>query len=61
MKLRKRKSVELIEGTEFDTPFERGCIVVTLPDGLGTFIALDSDGVECEFTLDMVACVRGES
>lgn len=61
MELRKGKSVELTEGAEFDTPFERGCIVVTLPNSRGNFVALDSAGVECHYTLDMVTCVHGES
>lgn len=41
-------------GTVFDTPFENGCVAVEAPDDLGNFVALDSDGVECLFFIDMV-------
>lgn len=46
-------------GDRFDTPFESGCVVTQLPDPAdprtGTyFLAMDSDGVECEFNTRMV-------
>lgn len=41
-------------GTRFDTPFEDGCVAVEVPDDLGNFVALDSDGIECLFFIDMV-------
>ena len=41
-------------GQVFATTYESGCIVVTLPDSDGNFVALDSDGVECDFCVSMV-------
>jgi hypothetical protein len=41
-------------GMMFDTAYEQGCVVVSLPDAQGNFIALDSDGVECDFHVSMV-------
>ncbi len=48
------------KGQVFQTRFEVGC-VVTVPEaeygfaGMpGEFLALDSDGVECVFNVDMV-------
>jgi hypothetical protein len=48
------KEMELIPGTLFNTPFENGCVVISSPDGEGTFVAYDSDGIECEFNTVMV-------
>jgi hypothetical protein len=45
-------------GTVFDTPAESGCVVTSLPDADGNFLALDSDGVECSFSRVMVARVH---
>jgi hypothetical protein len=42
-------------GTEFDTDYERGCHAVTRIDDYGNFYGLDSDGVLCLFSVDMVA------
>lgn len=39
------------DGIIFDTPFEEGCKVLTEPDGDGEFLALDSTGVECSFSI----------
>lgn len=41
-------------GQVFNTAYESGCVVVSLPDSNGNFVALDSDGVECEFHVSMV-------
>lgn len=42
-------------GDVFATPFEAGCVVTTLPDDAsGIFYALDSDGVECSYSVAMV-------
>jgi len=41
-------------GQTFNTPYEQGCKVATLPDAQGNFEALDSDGVLCTFCVDMV-------
>lgn len=41
-------------GVRFSTPFESGCIVVGEPDQFGAFVALDSDGVACEYSVPMV-------
>lgn len=43
--------------TVFDTPFETGCrVTVVCPDSnvSSNFMAIDSDGVECEFSTVMV-------
>ena len=42
------------EGSVFATDFERGCVALTIPDWHGTFDALDSDGVLCQFWTGMV-------
>lgn len=42
----------------FDTLAERGCRVVSEPDDDGRFLAVDSSGVECEFTIAMVQSAR---
>jgi hypothetical protein len=44
----------LTVGMQFATPFEAGCVVTTLPDKDGDFLAFDSDGVECSFHVNMV-------
>lgn len=43
-------------GDVFNTPFEAGCVVTDVRDleDFGVFLALDSDGVECQFSLEMV-------
>ena len=48
---------QLTVGTEFATPFEAGCVVTQEPDPRGEFLARDSDGVECAYSVDMVAYV----
>ncbi|WP_274032435.1 hypothetical protein [Streptomyces sp. MMBL 11-1] len=42
----------------FDTVAEKGCRVVTEPDHQGCFLAVDSSGVQCEFTTNMVQNAR---
>jgi hypothetical protein len=32
---------------------ESGCIVLTVPDSDGNFLAIDSEGVECQYSLYM--------
>lgn len=44
----------MVIGQRFCTPYEHGCIVTSLPDEDGEFLALDSDGVECSFNVDMI-------
>jgi hypothetical protein len=43
-------------GDTFDTPFEKGCVVVEVYNDFrkGSFLATDSDGVLCQFHVDMV-------
>ena len=41
-------------GQRFDTEFERGCTVVEAPSERGTFVALDSEGVSCTFSVGMI-------
>lgn len=41
-------------GQIFDTLYEKGCKVITLPDEFGNFDAYDSDGVACSFNIRMV-------
>jgi len=45
-------------GMVFDTPFETNCIVTAGIDSEGKFLALDSDGVECEYVAEMVTKVH---
>lgn len=55
----------LTEGTRFDTTSEEGCVVTTSPADHahpdpgtpGAFMALDSEGVECEFIVAQVTNV----
>jgi hypothetical protein len=47
--------MELRVGTLFETPFEVGCKSLTLPDADGAFTALDSEGVECDYTITMIS------
>lgn len=44
----------LVKDAIFDTEFETGCKVITEPDADGNFNAYDSDGVECQFNIEMV-------
>lgn len=48
-------------GTKFDTQFEQGCIVTMTPEDfertegiVGFFLALDHEGVECQYSTQMV-------
>ena len=41
-------------GCKFDTRYESGCRVTRTVDNYGEFLALDSDGVECAYTVSMV-------
>lgn len=41
-------------GVEFDTPHERGCVVISSPDSDGNFDAYDSDHVACQFHVSMI-------
>jgi hypothetical protein len=49
---------EIHVGTVFDTDFETGCVATTEPTQWGSFNAIDSDGVECTFSLSMVTEVH---
>lgn len=49
----------LCVGARFATEFETGCQVTAGPDEHGNFLALDSDGVECRFTILMVVRIEG--
>lgn len=52
---RRRELLDPIEpGRVFCTPFERDCVVVTSPDADENFLALDSNGVECELSIAVV-------
>jgi hypothetical protein len=48
----------LTPGTVFTTPFESGCVVTQAPDEFGSFLALDSEGVECSYGVMMVISVE---
>jgi hypothetical protein len=41
-------------GDKFSTPFEKGCVVTKESDIYGNFLALDSDGIECQFNEVMI-------
>jgi hypothetical protein len=45
-------------GGLFDTVAERGCVATSEPDEVGNFLAVDSEGVECEFTTRMIVQVH---
>lgn len=47
-------SLEIAPGTVFNTAAENGCVALAAPDYMGNFMARDSDGVECEFSMVMV-------
>lgn len=42
------------KGQTFDTPFETNCLYIGMLDDFGSFEALDSDGILCSFSVDMV-------
>lgn len=42
-------------GQTFNTKYESGCKAITEPDENGQFTGLDSDGVECDFSVEMIA------
>jgi hypothetical protein len=42
------------KGVAFDTPYEKGCVALEAPNSHGSFLALDSDGIECDFHVAMV-------
>lgn len=46
-------------GQVFETAFEGGCIMLTLPDPYGNFVALDSDGNEYECNVVMILPTNG--
>lgn len=48
-------------GCLFDTVAERGCTATSEPDAVGNFLAVDSDGVECEFSTQMIVQVCAAS
>lgn len=50
---------ELVVGTRFDTEFEQGCVVTGPMTENGSFDAVDSDGVECQFNVLMVVRIQG--
>jgi hypothetical protein len=54
-------SPEIRKGVKFDTPFEKDCVALEAPNSHGSFLAVDSDGVECDFHIAMVENVREEA
>jgi hypothetical protein len=48
-------------GGLFDTIAERECVATSEPDDVGNFLAVDSEGVECEFTTQMIVRVHATS
>lgn len=53
----------IVPGAVFDTDVEQGCVVITAPEYVwapddDNFIALDSEGVRCSFSIVMVGNVR---
>jgi hypothetical protein len=50
---REKLVAALVPGALFDTPFEDRCRVTSAPDPTNNynFIALDSEGVECTYSL----------
>ena len=53
-KMAKLASPALHTGAVFDTPFETGCVVTDVTEMPHSFLALDSEGVECQFNPVMV-------
>ena len=55
-------NLDLPVGTRFDTEFETGCVVTIPPGdeelGAGNFLALDTEGVECLFHVQMITEVQ---
>jgi len=49
---------DLTVGRRFDTEFESSCEVSGPVDEYGSFLACDSDGVECEFNILMVVRIH---
>lgn len=47
-------------GQQFDTEFEVGCTVTSLPNERGHFLGIDSDGIECIYAIGMVKKVLPE-
>jgi hypothetical protein len=47
-------------GDTFDTNHETGCVATSLPDVSGMFTALDSDGIECTYCVEMVTRITGK-
>ena len=45
-------------GMVFRTAHEQGCVVVTEPNDQGEFRALDTDGVECAYSIEMIEGVN---
>lgn len=45
-------------GTVFNTPFESNCVVTSEIDTEGNFLAKDSEGVECEFSTEMISFIH---
>lgn len=50
----KENTPKEIVGLVFDTDYEKSCIALTNPDENDNFLGLDSDKVECSFSLVMV-------
>lgn len=46
--------MDIKAGTVFSTEAETGCFALEAPNAFGSFNAIDSDGVECAFHIDMV-------
>lgn len=45
---------KIMPGVYFSTEVEEGCEVTGTPDAWGNFLALDHEGVECQFNYGMV-------
>lgn len=49
---------KLTMGTRFATEAETGCVVTGPVDECGSFLARDSEGVECSFNILMVVRIE---
>lgn len=56
-----RSATEIKPGTVFDTPFEKGCVAQEVPNAGGGFVGIDSEGVECMFSVVMVVSTHQEA
>lgn len=46
---------QLIPGTKFSTPYEDNGTVVTKPDKAGCFVGINSDGIKCTYSVQLVS------